>query len=150
MKTHIYLSVIISTSIFCLCKPRVEMDFSQWGDQAFITNVQIFSHEKKDDFQLAEYKENNGQLTTGIRRFLLTGTKVDINNDTFVVTISIPSGNDLSKSGFLITHTSTLVEPLNDSPKSGTIADLTSALFQYRLYSADGTIHNWTINLIYN
>ena len=148
MKRYMYLLAITTTSIFCSCQPRVEMDFSQWGDKAFITNVQIFSHEKKDDFQLAEYHDNDGKLTTGIRRFLLTGTEIDINNNDFVFTISIPSGNDLSKSGFLITHTSTLVEPLDGSPKGGIIADLSSASFQYRLHSADGTTHDWKINIV--
>lgn len=141
---------IIVISIFSSCEPRVDLDLSQWGDQAFITNVQVFTHEIRDDFRLAEFVEN-GTESTGVRRFLLQGAAIDVNNDNFVVTITAPTGTtDFSASGFLITHTSTLVEPLSGAPKGGIIADLNSGSFQYRLHSADKTTHDWTINIVTN
>lgn len=147
MKTLNLIPVLLFTTlVFISCEPRIDLDTGQWGDKAFITNVQIFGQEVKDDFQMAEYYEN-GDLTTGIRRILLTGTVVDIDNEAFKVTVTIPSGNDLSQSGFLITHTGTLVEPLEGAPNGGIIANLTSSSFKYKVYSADGTTHDWIITI---
>ncbi|WP_200974801.1 hypothetical protein [Echinicola sp. 20G] len=147
MKKYILILLTGLSGIFCSCDPRIDMDLAQWGDQAFIQNVQIFEYEVKDDFHLSEYY-NNDQETTGIRRVILSGTNVEIDNDNFVVTITVPSLEDLTEAGFLITHRSQLVEPLNGSPKGGVISDLSFGSFMYRLHSADGSLHDWTINLV--
>lgn len=144
-----YIKIILAVIVLvgtASCEPRVDLDYGQWGDKAFITNVQLFAQEIKDDFQLAEYYEE-GQTTTGVRRVLMTGTSLNIDNDNFTVVITIPPGNDLSKAGILITHSSTLVEPLGSAPVAGTISDLSSRSFGYRLHSADGTMHDWTITI---
>lgn len=148
MKNYKIAIVLFSLAIVFSCDPRLDMDYDQWGDNAFITNVQIFAKEVKDDFQMAEFYEN-GDYTTGVRRIILGKTKVVIDNETFTVTITVPSGNDLSQSGFLITHNSTKVEPLEGSPAGGIVSNLTPpSTFRYRLHSADGTTHDWTIDIV--
>lgn len=143
MKNYI-LFIVVAFACFS-CEPRVEIDYDQWGDQAFIQNVQIFGQEVKDDFQMAEYYEN-GDLTTGVRRIILNGATVVIDKENFVVSITIPAGNDLSETGFLITHTSTLVEPIDEAPKAGIVSNLSVGTdYHYRLHSADGTTHDWTV-----
>ena len=142
------IAIIISW-VFVLgsCEPRIDMDLAQWGDQAFIQNVQIFQLEFKDDLAMAEFYET-GEYTTGVRRVILPETSIAIEKEDFVVTITVPSLESLTDAGFLITHRSTLVEPLNGSPKAGLPTDLTFGNFTYRLHSADGTTHDWTIIII--
>jgi len=130
------------------CKPRIDLDLSQWGDRAFVTNIQLFAKEVLGDFKLAEYYENDGQLTTGVRRVIMAGTQADVDRENATVTLRIPPGNDLAETGFLITHTSARVEPLNGAPKGGELADLRGGTFTYRLYSADGTAREWTIIIV--
>lgn len=144
-----YIIAIVTSWVIVLssCEPRIDMDLAQWGDQAYIQDVQIFQYEFKDDLAMAEFYET-GEYTTGVRRVILSKTSVDIEKENFVVTITVPSLKELTEAGFLITHRSTLVEPLNGSPKAGLPADLTYGSFTYRLHSADGTKHDWTINII--
>lgn len=149
MKNMINIKSILFSLVVLMavaCNPRVSLDEGQWGDKAYITNVQIFSNEEKNDFHLAEFYEN-GQNTTGVRRILLDGTKVSIDNEMFTVKITIPEGNDLSNAGFLVSHSSKLVEPVEGSPVCGTLVNLNKEQYKYKLYSADGTTRVWTIVL---
>ncbi|GAB3651569.1 hypothetical protein GCM10028791_20520 [Echinicola sediminis] len=147
MKKYIIIFVALLVGGLISCDPRIDMDMAQWGDQAFIQNVQIFQHELRDDFHLAEYYSDD-QETTGVRRVIVSGTSLEIDNENFIATITVPSLDALTEAGFLITHRSQLVEPLNGAPKGGVISDLSFGSFVYRLHSADGTTHDWTINII--
>jgi hypothetical protein len=146
MKKHITIVLFSVVAIFTSCEPRVELDLTQWGDQAFIIDADIFSQEVRTDFKLAEFYLD-GTESTGVRRNLLNTGSIDINDDTFTVTFTVPAGTDLSNTGLLIAHKSTKVEPLNGSPIPGTISDLSAGSFSYRLHSADGTTHDWKISI---
>lgn len=142
------ITLIFITALGWSCQPRIDLDLSQWGDRAVVTNIQLFAKEVRGDFQLAEYYENDGQLTTGVRRVIMTGTQADVDRENATVTLRIPPRNDLAEAGFLITHTSARVEPLDGAPKGGELADLSGGTFKYRLYSADGTTREWTITVV--
>jgi hypothetical protein len=123
------------------------MDFEQWGDQAFITNVQIFKLEIDEDVHLVEWA-NNEEPMTGVRRIVIsTGTAV-IDNENFTATVKLDDGESLVGAGFLFYHYGTLIEPLDGAPVAGIANDLSAGSFTYRVYSADGTIHDWLINIV--
>ncbi|MCL3781846.1 hypothetical protein EMN47_15785 [Prolixibacteraceae bacterium JC049] len=145
MNIKLTILVAILMGMFCSCEPRIDMDMSQWGDHAIITNVQIFKYEVDDDPAL--YEKEKGLDAFGLRRIVISNqAKVDLENSK--VTISLIGEETLSAAGFIFFHESTKVEPLNNSPIAGRVSDLSSKSFTYRLTSADGTVRDWTIEII--
>lgn len=139
---------IIACSIFLFaCEPRIEMDMSQWGDHAYIDNVEVIKLETDDEVKLQEFYQNETPLTTtGVRLITISqGTAIDSTN--FVATVKLKAGEDLKYAGFRFYHKGTLVEPINGSPKAGIVADLTAREFTYRVSSADGSKHDWTLRI---
>ncbi len=126
------------------CEPRIEMDMAQWGDQAFITNVQLFKLETKDGNKLEEYYVDETTVTGTRQITVSTGTAV-VDNTNFTVTVKLKATETYTGIGLLIYHYGTKVEPLDGAPVAGIINDLSAASFKYRVYSADGTTHDWTI-----
>lgn len=129
------------------CEPRIEMDMAAWGDQAFIENVQLFKLDIKDDVKLQEWYENE-TLVTGVRNITISVGTAVIDAETFTATVTIVAGEDLSRIGIKFWHKATLIEPLGGAPKAGTINDFSARSFNYRLHSADGSEHDWTINIV--
>lgn len=140
----IRLSLILVT-LLASCGQRVEMDMSQWGDTAFIDNVQVFTLEVRDDFQMQEYYTSDGQLVEGVRQVVISDGNAVIDKENFIAYVKLKKGNDMSLAGFKIYHRSMKVEPINNSPVCGIAKDITGMNYQYRLHSADGTTHDWTI-----
>ncbi len=129
------------------CEPRIEMDMSQWGDNAIINNVQLFKLETKDGVKLEEYYVDETTVT-GTRQITVSSGTAVVDEETFTVTVTLKAGETFTGIGFLIYHYGTKVEPLNGAPVAGIINDLSAASFTYRVYSADGTTHDWTINIV--
>ena len=46
MKNYLFILLLIVTSA---CQPRIEMDMEQWGDHAYIDNVEIVKLEIDDE-----------------------------------------------------------------------------------------------------
>jgi len=128
------------------CEPRIDFDEGQWGDKAYITSVLLFTVQQ-GDHQLQEYYEN-GQLTTGIRRIIVSGTTNVINNDAATVTLTVPTGTDLTKVGIVIRHTAKTIETPANSPVPGNISDFSHGPLTYKVISADGTTRDWTITIV--
>lgn len=150
MKKIIFKSLLaIVMLVFNACGQRVEMDMSQWGDTAFIDNVQVFTLETRDDFKMEEYYTPDGQLVEGVRQVVISNGVADVDKENFRVTVKLKKGKDLSLAGILIYHRSMKVEPINNSPICGIAKDISQMNYEYRLHSADGTTHDWTINIIY-
>lgn len=127
------------------CGQRIEMDMSQWGDTAFIDNVQVFTLEVEDDFKMQEYYTNDGRLVEGVRQVVISEGNAQVDLEKFVVYVKLKEGTNLDLAGFLIYHRSMKVEPLNSSPVCGIAKDINGLNYEYRLYSADGTTHDWRI-----
>jgi hypothetical protein len=135
----------ISLFVFMLfsCEPRIEFDEGQWGDNAVITDILLFTLEEQEH-QLEEYYQN-GETTTGIRRqFINVATNIDELAATVIVNVS--SGTDLTKVGLVIRHMAKTIEPLNGAPKAGFLNDFSNGPYTYRVISADGTERDWTIS----
>lgn len=147
MKKVIIIFVILSQVILMSCEPRIEMDMAAWGDQAFIENVQLFKLDIKDDVKLQEWYENE-TLVTGVRQITISAGIAVIDTESFTATVKLMAGESLNMVGIKFWHKATLIEPLNGSPKAGTVNDFSARTFTYRLYSADGTEHDWTVNII--
>lgn len=127
------------------CQPRIELDLTQWGDHAFINNVQVFTLQV-DNQQLQEYY-TSGTLTPSIRRVVASTGNAVIDPIAFTATVKVPPTVDITRVGLVFYHLAKKIEPNNGSPVAGIIADLSARNFSYKLTSADGTTHNWTIIL---
>jgi hypothetical protein len=147
MKNNILkLLILASVGILFSCQPRIELDEGQWGDTAFITNVNIFTLQMADH-ELQEYYEN-GELTPARRRLFISTGNAAIENENFTATVRVPATADLTRAGIVIYHQSVRVEPVGDSPVAGILTDLSERQFVYTLVSADGTTHDWLINIV--
>ena len=140
----IILIIILFASIFMSCEPRIGLDYEEWGDNAYLTNVQLFKLDIKEDFHLVEWYKNEDPMT-GVRRIIISDGNAVIDNDNFTATVKLKDGESLVGAGLLFYHYGTLIEPLGDAPKAGIANDLTTKSFTYRVHSADGSQHDWTI-----
>lgn len=134
--------VVLLASLYS-CEPRIEMDMAQWGDNAFINNVQLFKLETKDGVKLEEYYVDETTVT-GTRQIVVSVGTAVIDEAAYTVTVKLKAGETFTGIGFLIYHYGTKVEPLNGAPVAGIINDLSAGSFTYRVHSADGTTHDWT------
>lgn len=149
MKNLSILSVVVAM-VLTACDPRVDMDMSQWGDTAFITNVEIMKLDIDDQVKLQEYYQSQAPMTvTGARILIISTGNTVVDNEAFTVKVKINPAelSSLSTAGVRIYHKGTKVEPVGNTPKAGIVADLSSKSLVYRVYSADGSKHDWTIFL---
>ncbi len=144
MKTIKFGFIFLMALALFSCDERIEMDLSQWGDNAYIYNVQVYQLTTDDEEILNEYYES-GEYVTSTQRTTISDGSAVIDDENFTATVTLKSGYDLYDKAFLIYHYGTDVEPLGDSPEAGIISDLSDGVFQYRVSSADGTTHDWTI-----
>ncbi len=143
---NIFINLVIAIffgSLITSCNPRIEMDLAQWGDHAFIDNVQIFNIQMQDQ-QLQEYY-TGGVITPASKRIYVSVGNATIDLVNFKVTVKVPSTVDLTKVGIEFFHKAVKIEPLNNAPIAGILNDFSAKQFVYRLESADGTTHDWTI-----
>lgn len=145
-KNIIYLVILMFGGILYSCEPRIDFDDGQWGDTAFITNVNIFSL-NVDEHELQEYYTNE-ELTPARQRIFISSGNATIDEENFIATVTVPQDRDLTRAGIVIYHESMRVEPVGDSPVAGIITDLSAKEFVYKLVSADGTTHDWTILIV--
>ena len=129
--------------LFVSCKPRITMDFDQWGDKAIIDNIQIFNIQLQDQ-QLQEYY-TSGVLTPASRRTYVSVGNAVIDLPNFTATVRVPASIDLTKVGIEIFHKAVKIEPINGAPIAGIIKDFSARQFVYKLYSANGITRDWTI-----
>lgn len=140
MKNLIY---IITSLLLLSCEPRIDLDVTQFGDHAYITNIQVFTLDE-EEHELQEAYET-GETTTGIRRNILsTTTTVDSLQATAVT--SVPAGTDLTNVGIIFNHRAQRIEPLGSAPVAGFLDDFSSGPYQYRVHSTDGTERDWTVS----
>lgn len=135
--------VVLLGSLFPSCEPRIEMDLEQWGDHALIDNVQIFNIQTQDQ-QLQEYY-TSGVVTPASRRIYVSVGNATIDLVNFKATVKVPLTVDLTKVGIEFFHKAVKVEPINNAPVAGILNDFSAKQFVYKLVSADGTTHDWTI-----
>jgi hypothetical protein len=140
MKRNILIFFVL---LLAACEPRIELDLAQWGDHAFINNVQIFTLQV-DNHQLQEYYTSQA-LTPAVRRLVASTGNAVIDPVAFTATVKVPAKVDLTRAGIIFYHVAEKIEPLNDAPKAGIIADFSAKNFSYKLTSADGTTHDWKI-----
>lgn len=142
--------IILKFGLLCLtavalfsCEPRIEFDEGQWGDTAFLLDVQVFELEIDEDRIVAE-----GTVQAARRVLISNGSTIDDVN--FTATVSLISGATLNEAGLIFFHQAQRIEPLNGAPIAGVAADLTGGPYVYKVHSADGTTHDWTITLVTN
>lgn len=145
MKKILYLLPLLA---LVACEPRVDMDMSQWGDHAYIDNVEIVKLDIDDEAKLAEYYQNETPIAvTGVRQILISQGKSQIDSLDYVATVKLKDGEGLKYAAVKIYHKGTHVTPLKNTPKAGIVADLSKGELKYRLMSADGSKHDWTIKI---
>lgn len=138
--------VVFLGSLITSCGPRIEMDLAQWGDHAFIDNVQIFNIQIQDQ-QLQEYY-TSGVVTPASKRTYVSVGNAIIDQGNFTATVKVPATVDLTKVGIEFFHKAVKIVPMNNAPVAGIINDFSAKQFVYRVESADGTTHDWTIKII--
>ena len=128
------------------CQPRIDMDMDQWGDHAYIDNVEIIKLDIDDEAKLNEYYHSETPIAvTGVRNLIISNGKCAIDSTEFVATVKLKAGEDLKYTGLKIYHKGVMVKPIGNTPKAGIVTDLSERKFKYRLSSADGSKHDWTI-----
>ena len=143
MKKILYLLALLA---LVSCEPRIDMDMSQWGDHAYIDNVEIVKLDIDDNAKLAEYYQNETPIAmTGVRQIVISQGKSEIDSLDFVATVKLKAGEELKYAALKIYHKGTHVKPLNNTPKAGIVTDLSKGELKYRVLSADGSKHDWTI-----
>jgi len=143
-KIILVLNIIGIIVLINACEPRIEMDMTQWGDHAYLDNVQVFKYEVDDDPVLYETMNDVGDIS-GYRRIISATATID--NENAIATVSLKGNESLTEAGLIFYHQCVKIEPLDDSPRGGMIGDLSNKLLKYRLYSADGTTRDWTIKI---
>jgi hypothetical protein len=139
---NIFIALLMG-SLLISCTARVEIDYNQWGDKAIIDNVQIFNIQLQDQ-QLQEYY-TSGILTPASRRAYVSVGNAVIDLVNFKATVKVPATVDLTKVGIEFFHKAVKIEPVNGSPIAGIINNFSGKQFVYKLYSANGITHDWTI-----
>jgi len=144
MKNIVYITTLILSLVWLSsCEPRIDMDFSQWGDHAYIDKVNMFDYSEADH-ELQEYYTDE-IVTHGIKRHMIsTSTVIDSTAATAVVTV--PSAINLGEVGIFFNHRAMKVEPLDGAPKAGFVVDFSHGPYKYKLISADGTERIWTVS----
>jgi hypothetical protein len=129
---------VLLTFSACL-KPRVELDDTLWGDNAFITTAVLFRYD--------EVKNQLGydEVVTGYQNVSITTPSNIVDKGKATITIVAAKGTDLTKIGIRFSHFAKKIEPVNGAPVAGVIADFSKGPFVYKLISADGTVRDWTI-----
>ncbi|HEY9259715.1 DUF5018-related domain-containing protein [Chitinophaga sp.] len=140
IKLSAFLCMLLIFAASCM-KPRVDMDLGAWGDNANITAAVIFRYVEVKT-QLG-YKDS----VIGYQNVSISTKSNTIDKAAATVNIVAVSGTDLTKMGIRFTHLATKIEPLDGAPVAGVISDFTKGTFKYRLYSADGTTRDWTVNV---
>ena len=145
-KNIIYIFTVLILAGLFSCSERIELDMGQWGDHAYIDNVQLFTLQAAEH-ELQEFY-TSGALTPARRRvFVSTGNAV-IDSVSFTATMTVPAAVDRTRTGIIIYHKAVDVEPLSGAPIAGIINDFSGSQYSYRLISADGSKHDWTINIV--
>jgi hypothetical protein len=136
-----FLCMLLIFAASCM-KPRVDMDLGAWGDNANITAVVPFRYVEVKT-QLG-YKDS----VIGYQNVSISTKSNTIDKAAATVNIVTVNGTDLTKMGIRFSHFATKIEPLDGAPVAGVIADFSKGSFKYRLYSADGTTREWTVNIL--
>lgn len=136
------LSILL---VLCFaCQPRIDLDLTRYGDTAFLLDARLFYLEQAD----RQVFEGSGTVTGARRVFFSQGSAV-IDNDNFTATITVDKSDAalLSEAGIIFTHRAVKIEPLNGAPKAGVPANFSDGSFLYKVHSADGTTHDWAIDI---
>lgn len=141
---NVILYIIVSMAILSSCDQRIELDEGAWGDKAFLTNVQIFKLDINENAHLVEWANNQDPMT-GVRKLIISQGNATIDNTNFKATVKLVAGASLAGAGFVFFHTGKLIEPMGGAPKAGIANDLSAKSFIYKVHSADGSQHDWTI-----
>lgn len=144
--SNLILIILVVVGTLFSCEPRIDFDERQWGDTAFITNVNIFTLQMADH-ELQEFYEN-GELTPARRRLFISKGNAVVEKENYTVTVTVPASADLTRAGIVIYHQSMRVEPVGNSPVAGILTDLSEREFVYKLVSADGSTHDWLIRIV--
>ncbi|WP_316816110.1 DUF5018-related domain-containing protein [Pedobacter nyackensis] len=140
LKNRLYFLTLILLLAFSSCmKPRVELDDTMWGDNAFITTAVLFRYD--------EVKNQLGynEVVTGYQNVNISTSSNVVDKDQATIRIVTAKGTDLTKIGIRFSHYAKKIVPQNGAPAAGIVADFSKGPFVYRLYSADGTERDWTI-----
>ena len=139
--TLFYLLLVLC----CSCEPRVKLDLTRYGDTAFLLDARLFY------LQQADRQAYEAGTLTGARRVFFSEGGATIDNANFTATIKVDSTNAafLSEAGIVFTHRAWKIEPQNGAPVAGIPGNFTEGQspFVYRVYSADGTTHDWIVDI---
>lgn len=134
-----FIALLLMLSLGSCIKPRIEPDFSIYGDKAFITGVTTF------DYITVSHELNYNEEVTGYQVRALANT-LNIDKVNFKINVLITNtAADLSKMGIRLSNEAVKIEPLNGAPAAGIIGDFSKGPYLYRVHSADGTKRDWTI-----
>ena len=129
-------------SLSCL-KERIEPDYSIYGDKAFIKSVNTFFNRE------IKTKLNFEEVVTGYQNVVISNTTTfDNPNKKINIVLAKATGADvttLSKIGIRLNTDAQRIEPLNGAPTAGVVGDFSKGPYVYRVYSADGTVRDWTL-----
>lgn len=146
MKNILLVMVVALVTIIASCGPRIDLDKSQWGDHAYLNDVQVFTFDEEEQ-ELQEFYEN-GETTTAIRRNFVHVGKAAIDSTASTALVVVEAGTNLSNVGIIFFHRAEKIEPVGSAPAAGFLDDFSGGPYQYRLFSADGTQRDWTVSFV--
>lgn len=145
-KNIIYIFTVLILAGLCSCEERIKLELDQWGDHAYIDNVQLFTLQA-DEHELQEFY-TSGALTPARRRVIASTGNAVIDSVSFTATMTVPAAVDRTRTGIIFYHKAERIEPLNGAPIAGIINDFSGSQYSYRLISTDGSKHDWTVNIV--
>jgi hypothetical protein len=150
MRNRIFIAFQFIIVLFCFSctKARIEPDYSVYGDKALVASVNTFFYKK------AKSNLGFGEQVTGYEKVTVSNTQsIDVPNKKITLVLAKTTGSgattvvtDLAKIGIAINTDAQRIEPLNGAPTAGLIGDFSKGPYTYRLFSADGTVRDWTIS----
>ncbi|TKG95464.1 hypothetical protein EYV94_08460 [Puteibacter caeruleilacunae] len=134
-----YLIFLFAVLSFVACEPRIDLDESQWENNAEITDMFVYRLQV-DQVELKD-------ATDGVKKVTVS-TNYEVDSEAATVTITIPADVDRSALSCYIYHTGESITPLEDSPKPGVLMDWSANTYKYRVNTAGKEFKDWTINIV--
>ncbi|MCT4648514.1 MAG: hypothetical protein N4A74_26235 [Carboxylicivirga sp.] len=138
MKKIIFLTIAVLGLI--ACEPRIEMDRSQWDLEAEITDVFVYT------WQQDEVTLPDGSKVMGTKKVTVSSA-YDVDSENATITITLKDGTERSQLSAYFYHTGKAIEPLDNSPKLGELADWSSDTYKYRVVTEGKLYKDWVVTI---
>ncbi|MCT4591262.1 MAG: hypothetical protein N4A71_25815 [Carboxylicivirga sp.] len=135
-----YIIFIIAMVAFVACEPRIDLDKGQWDMEAEITDVFVYTLEQ------SEITLPDGSKVMGTTKVTVSSA-YDVDSENATITITLKDGTERSQLSAYFYHTGKAIEPLDNSPKLGELADWSSDTYKYRVVTEGKLYKDWVVTI---